>query len=77
MCDHLARAGTLPFWKATTLCGAPLLGNGQSALFAPLNLAMVALVLELRGVNAEGREVGSGVALSDLPDPGSGSYNFV
>jgi hypothetical protein len=40
---HLERDGALPLWKDTTLCGAPLLGNGQSAMFAPLNLAAVAL----------------------------------
>ena len=27
--------GELPLWKATANCGAPLLGNGQSALLFP------------------------------------------
>src|SRR5262249_10192070 len=41
--DHLERDGELPLWKSTASCGAPLVGNGQSALFFPTRL--VALLL--------------------------------
>src|SRR5262249_11847872 len=32
---HLQADGELPLWKSTAFCGAPLVGNGQSALFFP------------------------------------------
>ena len=38
-----ARWGEFPLWKATANCGAPLLGNGQSALLFPPNLLAVLL----------------------------------
>src|SRR5262245_32146090 len=41
--DALREDGRLPLWKATAFCGAPLVGNGQSALFYPLNLFALAL----------------------------------
>lgn len=41
--DHLARDGRLPLWKDTASCGAPLLGNAQSALLFPPNLVYVLL----------------------------------
>src|SRR5262245_4134113 len=41
--DCWARDGALPLWKDTAMCGAPLVGNGQSALFFPTNLLAVVL----------------------------------
>jgi hypothetical protein len=41
--DCLAIDGRLPLWKSLSLCGAPLVGNGQSAHFFPLNLAAILL----------------------------------
>lgn len=41
--DAFERTGSLPLWKDTNLCGAPLLGNAQSALLWPPNLAAVLL----------------------------------
>ncbi|MFO0985261.1 MAG: YfhO family protein, partial [Planctomycetota bacterium] len=41
--DAFAADHHLPFWKSTSLCGAPLLGNGQSALFFPFTLLSVAI----------------------------------
>ena len=38
-----ARDGEFPLWKATANCGAPLLGNGQSALLFPPNLLAILL----------------------------------
>lgn len=35
--------GALPLWKSTASCGAPLVGNAQSALFFPSNLAAILL----------------------------------
>jgi hypothetical protein len=35
--------GRLPLWKSLALCGAPLVGNGQSAHFFPTNLAAILL----------------------------------
>jgi len=43
--DHFAATGTLPLWRNTALCGAPQVGNPQSALFFPPNL--LALMLGL------------------------------
>ena len=37
--------GRLPLWKSTANCGAPLLGNGQSALLYPPHLLAIALGL--------------------------------
>jgi hypothetical protein len=39
--DTWAEHGTLPLWKDHTMLGAPLLGNGQSALLYPPNLASI------------------------------------
>gem|GEM_PF-3395433 len=41
--DHLQEDGELPLWKTTAFCGAPLVGNGQSALFHPARLLSVLL----------------------------------
>jgi hypothetical protein len=41
--DAFARTGSLPLWKDSNQCGAPLLGNAQSALFWPPNLLAVLL----------------------------------
>lgn len=38
-----ARTGHLPLWKDSHLCGAPLLGNAQSALLWPPNLLAIVL----------------------------------
>ena len=38
-----ARTGALPLWKDSHLCGAPLLGNAQSALLWPPNLLAIVL----------------------------------
>ncbi|MBI4881197.1 MAG: hypothetical protein HY812_16300 [Planctomycetes bacterium] len=35
--------GRLPLWKDTAICGAPFLGNGQSALLFPPNFAAILL----------------------------------
>ncbi len=35
--------GTLPLWKDTASCGAPLVGNGQSGLFFPTRFAALLL----------------------------------
>jgi hypothetical protein len=43
--DAWAQDGRLPLWKATANCGAPLLGNGQSALLFPPNLLAIVLGL--------------------------------
>jgi hypothetical protein len=37
------RTGALPLWKDSHLCGAPLLGNAQSALLWPPNLLAIVL----------------------------------
>jgi hypothetical protein len=39
--DTWAEHGALPLWKDHTMLGAPLLGNGQSALLYPPNLASI------------------------------------
>ena len=41
--DALATDGHLPLWKDTAGTGAPLLGNGQSAMFFPTNLLAILL----------------------------------
>ena len=41
--DALATDGHLPLWKDTAGTGAPLLGNGQSAMFFPTNLLAIVL----------------------------------
>ncbi|HYN63126.1 MAG TPA: hypothetical protein VES36_00860, partial [Candidatus Limnocylindrales bacterium] len=41
--DGLRADGSLPLWKDTAGAGAPLLGNGQSALFFPTNLLAILL----------------------------------
>jgi hypothetical protein len=41
--EHLAHDGALPLWKTTSFCGAPLVGNGQSALFFPPRLLALLL----------------------------------
>jgi hypothetical protein len=41
--DALEQDGHLPLWKDTAGTGAPLLGNGQSAMFFPTNLLAIAL----------------------------------
>ena len=41
--DALAADGHLPLWKDTAGTGAPLLGNGQSAMFFPTNLLAIVL----------------------------------
>ncbi len=41
--DHVLREGRLPLWKDSASCGAPLLGNGESALFFPTVLAAILL----------------------------------
>lgn len=41
--DHFAADGHLPLWKSLASCGAPLVGNGQSALYFPPNLLAVVL----------------------------------
>ena len=41
--DEYAETGRLPLWKDRSFCGAPLLGNGQSALFFPPTMLGVAL----------------------------------
>ena len=38
-----ARTGALPLWKDSHFCGAPLLGNAQSALLWPPNLLAIVL----------------------------------
>ena len=43
--DAWVEDGRLPLWKATANCGAPLLGNGQSALLFPPNLLAIVLGL--------------------------------
>ena len=39
--DAYAIDGHLPLWKSLACCGAPLVGNGQSALFFPTNLLAI------------------------------------
>lgn len=41
--DRLARDHHLPVWKATASCGAPFIGNGESAVFFPTVLAAILL----------------------------------
>ncbi len=41
--DEFAAEGHLPLWKNTSFCGAPFIGNGQSAAFFPPILAAIAL----------------------------------
>jgi len=41
--DAFARTGRIPLWKDSNFCGAPLLGNAQSALFWPPNLVAMLL----------------------------------
>jgi hypothetical protein len=41
--SHLKSDDALPLWKSTAFCGAPLVGNGQSALFFPTRLLAVLL----------------------------------
>jgi len=41
--DSYAVDGRLPLWKSLASCGAPLVGNGQSALFFPTNLLAIVL----------------------------------
>src|SRR6185436_2297041 len=41
--DALATDGHLPLWKDTAGTGAPLLGNGQSAMLFPTNLLAILL----------------------------------
>ena len=64
--DVLARTGRLPLWKDTNLCGAPLVGNAQSALLWPPNL--VALLL---GAPAE---AAAWIALLKLVVAGFGTW---
>jgi hypothetical protein len=35
--DAFAADGRIPLWKTTALCGAPFVGNGQSAVYYPTN----------------------------------------
>src|SRR5262245_13339081 len=35
--------GSIPLWKTTASCGAPFVGNGESAAFFPTNLAAILL----------------------------------
>src|SRR5512132_2985555 len=39
------RSGHLPLWQDLTECGNPLMGNGQSAAFAPFRLLALPLPL--------------------------------
>ncbi|HXT50395.1 MAG TPA: hypothetical protein VN811_05100, partial [Thermoanaerobaculia bacterium] len=39
--DSYAIDGHLPLWKSLASCGAPFVGNGQSALFFPTNLLAI------------------------------------
>jgi hypothetical protein len=39
--DHLAQDGRLPLWKSTATCGAPFVGNGESAVFYPTVLLAI------------------------------------
>ncbi|HZJ71320.1 MAG TPA: hypothetical protein VFF36_10360, partial [Planctomycetota bacterium] len=41
--DAFAADGCIPLWKPTAAGGAPLIGNGQSALFFPTNLLAILL----------------------------------
>jgi len=41
--DAYARTGTVPLWKDSNACGAPLVGNAQSAVFWPPNLLAILL----------------------------------
>ena len=41
--DAFARSGRIPLWKDSSLCGAPLLANAQSALLWPPNLVAIVL----------------------------------
>src|SRR6185295_8784343 len=39
----LARDGRIPLWKPEASCGAPFVGNGESAVFFPTTLAAILL----------------------------------
>ena len=39
--DRLALDGRLPLWKSTATCGAPFVGNGESAVFYPTVLLAI------------------------------------
>ena len=41
--DHWAQDGRLPYWKSTASCGAPFIGNGESAVFFPTVLLAILL----------------------------------
>jgi len=41
--DRYRADGRIPLWKDTALCGAPFVGNGQSAVFFPTTLAAIVL----------------------------------
>ena len=41
--DRLERDGRLPLWKSTATCGAPFVGNGESAVFYPTVLLAILL----------------------------------
>ena len=46
--DGWLRDGRIPLWKDTALCGAPFVGNGQSAVFFPPVLLSIVLGAPLR-----------------------------
>jgi hypothetical protein len=39
--DRWAQDGRLPYWKSTASCGAPFIGNGESAVFFPTVLLAI------------------------------------
>jgi hypothetical protein len=41
--DAYAQDGRIPLWKTTALCGAPFVGNAQSAVWYPTNFVSIVL----------------------------------